>query len=88
LVTLKLEKKNLERNFEIIQKTMSKRIITSLPMLLILSISLILNSCSNNAKEPDKKEAQKTLYPSDIIKFFNNWNLILGDALNAGIKLR
>ena len=76
---------------------MNKKIITtftdasvSLSTCLILCIFLLLNSCSNTAKEaPAKeasttKEAQKTVYPSDIIPFFNHWNLILGDGSNAG----
>jgi len=70
---------------------MSKKIITtftdasvSLSTCLFLCIFLLLNSCSNTAKEAPAKEAQKTVYPSDIIPFFNHWNLILGDGSNAG----
>ena len=51
--------------------------------LLIFGVFLILNSCSNATKEANKKDAQKTIYPSDIIPFFNHWNLILGDGSNA-----
>ena len=51
-----------------------------LSTLLILGISLLVNSCSNT----DKKEAQKTIYASDIIPFFSHWNLILGDGSNVG----
>ena len=51
---------------------------------LILGIFLILNSCSDTAKEADKNGAQKTIYPSDVISFFDHWNLILGDGSNAG----
>jgi len=67
---------------------MNRKNSISLSTLLVFGIFLILNSCSNNAKEPNKKEAQKPVYPSDIIPFFNNWNLILGDASNTAIKLR
>lgn len=63
---------------------MNKKIITSLSTFLILSVFLLLNSCSNTAKAPTKKETQKTVYPSDLIPFFNHWNLILGDGSNAG----
>lgn len=54
--------------------------IALLTTVLILAVFLQLNSCSN----PDKREAQKTVYASDIIPFFNDWNLILGNGSNAG----
>ena len=63
---------------------MNKKNNISLSTFLILGIFLILNSCSNTAKEPDKTATQKTVYPSDIIPFFNHFNLILGDGSNAG----
>lgn len=63
---------------------MKKSTTTFLSIGLILGILLLLNSCSNTAKEPDQKETQKTVYASDIIPFFNHWNLILGDGSNAG----
>jgi len=70
---------------------MIKNIITFLPIL-ILGTFLFLNSCTDTAKEPaknaaqdsDKKEMQETVYASDVIPFFNYWNLILGDGSNAG----
>ena len=58
--------------------------IKSISVLLILGISLLLNSCSNSTKKPNKEEGQKTVYASDIIPFFNHWSLILGDGSNAG----
>jgi len=61
---------------------MNKKTITLLSALLILGISL--NSCKNSAKKPNKLEAQKTVYASEIIPFFNDWNLILGDGSNVG----
>jgi hypothetical protein len=72
---------------------MNKKIITSFSTFLVLGILLILNSCSNTAKEPNtssglntsEQEAQKTVYPSDIIPFFDHWKLILGNGSNAGI---
>jgi len=50
-----------------------------------LSVILFVYSCSNKAKKSNEKKVQKTVYASDIIPFFNNWNLILGDGSNAGI---
>ncbi len=63
---------------------MNKTNITLLSRGLVLGIFLLLNSCSNTAKDPSQKETQKIVYPSDIISFFNHWNLILGDGSNAG----
>ena len=47
---------------------------------LIFGIFLILNGCSNTAKVNDKT----TVYPSDVISFFNDFKLILGDGSNVG----
>jgi len=72
---------------------MNKKIITSLSTFVILGIFLILGSCKNTAKEANtstplstsKIDAQKTVYASDVIPFFDHWKLILGDGSNAGI---
>ena len=50
---------------------------TSIFTFLILSVSLTLNSCSDSG-------SQKSAYPSDVIPFFDHFNLILGDGSNAG----
>lgn len=50
----------------------------------IIGFILTLNSCSNTTKESKMKEVQKTLYASEVIPFFEHWNLILGDGSNAG----
>lgn len=52
--------------------------------LLILSVLPVLNSCSGTSEKTDEKESVKTVYASDIVAFFNHWNLILGDGSNAG----
>ncbi|MEO1260144.1 MAG: polysaccharide lyase family 7 protein [Bacteroidota bacterium] len=51
---------------------------------LIFSFFLILNGCSNTVKAPEEEVSQKTVYPSDIIPFFDYFNLILGDGSNVG----
>ena len=53
-------------------------------MVLLLSVFLIVSSCSNSPKKADTKDAQKSVYASEVIPFFNYWNLILGDGSNAG----
>jgi len=63
---------------------MNKIITTSLSTLFVLSIFLLLNSCSNTATKPSDKEGQKTVYPSDVLSFFDQFKLILGDGSNVG----
>lgn len=63
---------------------MNKKITTLLSALITLGVFLAATSCSNSTKEPAKEETQKTVYASDIIPFFDHWNLILGDGSNAG----
>lgn len=58
--------------------------ITLLHRILALCLLLVLISCSGTTKTSDENEAKKTVYSSDIIPFFNHWNLILGDGSNAG----
>ncbi|MDO7136148.1 polysaccharide lyase family 7 protein [Algibacter lectus] len=57
--------------------------------LVILSFFLSLNGCKNETKtennEAIKEEVIKTVYASDVIPFFDDWKLILGDGSNVGI---
>lgn len=62
---------------------MNKKTILSLSTGILLCM-LFLNSCTNTAQEPNQEEAQTTVYPSEVIPFFDHWNLILGDGSNAG----
>ncbi|WP_411894745.1 polysaccharide lyase family 7 protein [Winogradskyella sp. A2] len=62
---------------------MNRKTITLL--LLSFTTFLLLNTCSDNAKKSSKKKFVKTVYASDVIPFFDEWNLILGDGSNAGI---
>ncbi len=56
--------------------------------LLLTSTFLIFNSCSVLNKKENANGITENLakanYPSDVIPFFNHWNLILGDGSNAG----
>jgi len=61
------------------------KISTTIPTTFLLLIScLLLHSCFNTTNISDNKEIQKADYPSDVIPFFDQWNLILGDGSNAG----
>ena len=64
---------------------MNKKKSRSGSILLIFGIFLVLSSCGKTVKKTDKKEAQKTVYASDVIPFFDHWKLVLGDGANAGI---
>jgi len=63
---------------------MKKKVVLLLSVLFVLGISL--NSCKKSPEKLQKEEeTPKTVYASDIIPFFNHWNLILGDGSNAGV---
>ncbi len=53
-----------------------------LPLLLI-GLLAMLNSCTNSANENDGETTNATVYPSDVISFYDNFNLILGDGSNV-----
>jgi len=53
--------------------------------LVLLSIFIVTSSCKNEKKETEETEAEKTVYASEVIPFFDHWKLILGDGSNAGI---
>lgn len=50
---------------------------------LLITALLFIIGCAPTAKETDENEKKETVYPSDVIPFFNHWNLILGDGSNA-----
>ncbi len=60
------------------------KLITLLTTLLLLAIFQGSSSCSTEAKKEDKRRLTETIYASDVIPFFDDWNLILGDGSNAG----
>ena len=49
-----------------------------------ISVLILLVGCNDATKKSKKEETQKTVYASDVIPFFNNWKLILGDGSNVG----
>nr|QTF98059.1 alginate lyase SHA-1 [Mangrovibacterium sp.] len=51
---------------------------------LITAFVFLLISCSNTAKKNQKEEAQERIFASELIPFFEHWNLILGDGSNVG----
>ena len=72
---------------------MIKQHLSKLTTCLLLCVFATLSSCKNEAKETEttttttetEKEAPKTVYASDVIPFFDDWKLILGDGSNVGI---
>ncbi|XMO85737.1 polysaccharide lyase family 7 protein [Algibacter sp. AS12] len=63
---------------------MNKKFIVPLSTWLVFSTFLILSSCNNGAKKTETLETEKSIYASDVISFFNDWKLILGDGSNVG----
>jgi len=65
---------------------MNAKIIKSLLTLslLIIGCTVLLNSCSGNDEKPTKKskveDTVKTKYPSDVISFFDQWKILLGNG--------
>jgi len=69
-------------------REMNRLILSFFSAILIFVAILTLNSCTDiakTAKEPTNKEANTTVYPSDVLPIFNEFNLILGDGSNAGV---
>ena len=64
------------------QYNMSTKTIILIASFFILITSLI--GCKETAKKADEKEVSKTVYASDVIPIFNDFNLILGDGSNVG----
>ena len=56
------------------------------PLLLVV-LAFQLNSCSDTATKSPAETTTKTTYPSDVIPFFDQFKLILGDGTNAGIPM-
>lgn len=55
----------------------------------LIGLTFALATCTTKNLTVEKAEVktetiQKTTYPSDVIPFFQHWNLILGDGSNAG----
>lgn len=55
-----------------------------LQYLSIVGLVILLNSCSNTADKAKDTFAKTTKYPSDVLPFFDQFKLILGDGSNAG----
>lgn len=48
------------------------------------SLFITMISCSAPSKKAEEKETEEKVYASNVIPFFNHWNLILGDGSNTG----
>ncbi|MEL6675161.1 MAG: polysaccharide lyase family 7 protein [Bacteroidota bacterium] len=52
---------------------------------LLVGLPMLLSSaCSEASNHKEKDRSQKNVFPSEVIPFFMDWNLILGDGSNAG----
>lgn len=68
---------------------MNKHLLTSLLAILIFAFFSSLMSCSSAAEKSTENAevppGNETVYPSDVIPFFDQWRLILGDGSNVGV---
>lgn len=48
--------------------------------LLMVSLVLLLSGCFNSTKKPASKKIASTTYPSDVIPFMDEWNILCGDG--------
>jgi len=64
---------------------MMKTTILVAARLFILCVFLVLGGCNQKTKKTKELQVQKTVYASEVIPFFDDWKLILGDGSNAGI---
>ncbi|UII31619.1 polysaccharide lyase family 7 protein [Fulvivirga ulvae] len=64
--------------------------ITRIFFLMVLTTAIISCNTKHNKEDANIREdtnlseESQMLYPSDVISFFNHWNLILGDGANVG----
>ena len=61
----------------ILKQTLNKTFLIGLLVLFIIA-------CKNEKSDKKLKTSENKIYASEVIPFFNNWNLILGDGTNAG----
>ena len=57
---------------------------TSINSVLIIGLLLIVIGCTNSTKKSGEDESSEPVYASEVIPFFDHWNLILGDGSNTG----
>ena len=67
---------------------MNTNLFATLSTIILVSLFLVLTSCNTaekTATEVEASEASATVYPSDVIPFFDNWRLILANGENVGV---
>ena len=52
-------------------------------ILLLVSLTFALSSCSNTTEKPTNETTPKTVYPSDVIPFMDKFKILLGDGTNT-----
>ena len=52
--------------------------------LLMIGLSLLLSSCSNTISDSTNQSESDTRYPNDVISFFDEWKIRLGDGTTSG----
>ena len=55
--------------------------------ILLVGFIFFLSSCGNTTEKPGSAAPSDTIYASDVIPFFNDFKLILGDGSNVGFPI-
>lgn len=71
-------------NLIITPRIVNSKAFLSTSACLLLCLLLLCGSCSGTPRTANEEAGQETVYASDVIPFFHQWNLILGDGSNAG----
>ena len=66
------------------KNAMNKKQNRFLPFYPILIVLLTLVGCSRSGNYLNQSESNDAVYPSDVLSFFDQWNLIQGDGSNVG----
>ncbi|MEP5831094.1 MAG: polysaccharide lyase family 7 protein, partial [Maribacter dokdonensis] len=64
---------------------MKKHIIALASLVTIFCFTNCKNTTKKTNDAPIENDPEETVYASEVIPFFDDWKLILGDGSNAGV---
>ncbi|WP_299118874.1 polysaccharide lyase family 7 protein [uncultured Winogradskyella sp.] len=56
---------------------------TVFKLLLLISITILMNSCGDDTKKSNEEVSKAKIYPSDVIPFMDKWKILLGDGTHV-----
>ena len=72
--------KRIKQNPNIMSNKTLKSVVRSL---LMIGLALVINSCLDKAKKPANEDSKTTMYPSDVLPFMDEWNILMGDGTRS-----